>query len=229
MKVLELFAGSRSFSKVAEEMGMETHTTDFKDFEGIDQVCDIFDFDYDKVGFIPDIIWASPPCRTFSIASCSTHWTKDKSYINEFNQYYKDKEFIPKTEDAEWGLRIIRKMKEIISNYTELNTDLYFIIENPRGLLRKMNEMKIYNLTLNTVWYCQYYSKSCGVKRAKPTDIWTNAHWWEPKPPCKNGMPCHEAAPRGSRTGTQGIKEAYKRAMIPADLFAEILRNRRLT
>ena len=46
MKVLELFAGSRSFSKVAEEMGMETHTTDFKDFEGSDQVCDIFDFDY---------------------------------------------------------------------------------------------------------------------------------------------------------------------------------------
>tara|TARA_Y100000004_G_scaffold135136_1_gene152899 strand:+ start:366 stop:1040 length:675 start_codon:yes stop_codon:yes gene_type:complete len=219
MKVLELFAGSRSFSKVAEEMGMETHTTDYKDFKGIDQVCDIFEFDYDKVGFIPDIIWASPPCRTFSIASCSTHWTKDKSYINEFNQSYKDREFIPKTEDAEWGLRIIRKMKEIIAHYTELNTDLYFIIENPRGLLRKMTEMKIYNLERKTIWYCQY-----GDTRAKPTDIWTNAHWI-PRPVCKNGNPdCHhERAPRGSKTGTQGLKGSYERSVVPEELCRQIL------
>ena len=219
MKVLELFAGSRSFSKVAEEMGMETHTTDFKDFEGIDQVCDIFDFDYDKVGFIPDIIWASPPCRTFSVASCSTHWTKDKSAINEFNQSYKDKEFIPKTENAEWGLRMVRKMKEIIAHYTELNTDLYFIIENPRGLLRKMPEMKIYNLTRETVWYCQY-----GDTRAKPTDIWTNVDWI-PRPVCKNGNPnCdHARAPRGSRTGTQGLKGNYERSIVPEQLCREIL------
>ena len=219
MKVLELFAGSRSFSKVAEEMGMETHTTDFKNFDGINQVCDIFDFDYDKVGFVPDIIWASPPCRTFSIASCSTHFTKDKSYLNEFNQYYKDKEFIPKTEDARWGLRMIRKMKEIISNYTELNTDLYFIIENPRGLLRKMSEMKIYNLTRETVWYCQY-----GDTRAKPTDIWTNVDWI-PRPVCKNGNPdCHHIkAPRGSKTGTQGLKGNYERSVVPEKLCREIL------
>ena len=45
MKVLELFAGSRSFSKVAEEMGMETFTTDFKSFDKIDYVVDILDFD----------------------------------------------------------------------------------------------------------------------------------------------------------------------------------------
>ena len=224
MKVLELFAGSRSFSKVAEKYGFDTYTTDLEDFEGIDQVCDIFDFDYEKVGFIPDIIWASPPCRTFSIASCSTHFTKDKSYLNEFNQYYKDKEFIPKTEDARWGLRMIRKMKEIISNYTELNNDLYFIIENPRGLLRKMPEMKIYNLERETVWYCQYHSESDEIKRAKPTDIWTNVDWI-PRPVCKNGNPnCdHARAPRGSRTGTQGLKGNYERSIVPEQLCREIL------
>ena len=69
MKTLELFAGSRSFSKVAEKMGHETYTTDHEAFEKIDQVCDIFDFDYDKVldeYGKPDIVWASPPC-TFSL------------------------------------------------------------------------------------------------------------------------------------------------------------------
>ena len=77
MKVLELFAGSRSFSKVAEEMGMETFTTDYKAFDKIDLVIDIFDLEndllmeklfekgIDKV----DCIWASPPCTYFSVAS----------------------------------------------------------------------------------------------------------------------------------------------------------------
>ena len=36
MKVLELFAGSRSFSKVAENMGMQTFTTDIINFKKID-------------------------------------------------------------------------------------------------------------------------------------------------------------------------------------------------
>ena len=48
MKVLELFAGSRSFSKVAEEMGMETFTSDFKKFDKIDYVVDILDLMFQK-------------------------------------------------------------------------------------------------------------------------------------------------------------------------------------
>ena len=207
MKVLELFAGSRSFSKVAESYGFETYTTDFKAFDKIDKVCDIFEFDYDKVGFVPDIIWASPPCRTFSIASCSTHWLKE------------DGVFIPKTEDAKMGLEIIKKMKQIIGHYTELNYELSFIIENPRGLLRKMPEMEIYNYTRETVWYCQY-----GDSRAKPTDIWTNINW-TPRPVCRNGNPdCdHEKAPRGSKTGTQGLANNYERSKVPNQLCLEIL------
>ena len=209
MKVLELFAGSRSFSKVAEEMGMETYTTDRESFDNIDQVCDIFDFDYDKVGFIPDIIWCSPPCRTFSIASCSTHFNRDE-----------DGRFYPKTDDAELGLGMIRKMREIISYYGEINMNMIFIVENPRGLLRKMPEMEVFNVVRKTVWYCQY-----GDTRAKPTDIWTNANW-TPRPVCKNGNPdCdHERAPRGSKTGTQGLKGSYERSKVPQDLCEEILR-----
>ena len=45
MKVLELFAGSRSFSKVAEEMWMQTFTTDIKPFDKIDLVTDILELD----------------------------------------------------------------------------------------------------------------------------------------------------------------------------------------
>ena len=65
MKVLELFAGSRSFSKVAESYGFDTYTTDFKPFDKINQVCDIFDFDLNKVPFVPDIclLYTSPSPR----------------------------------------------------------------------------------------------------------------------------------------------------------------------
>ena len=70
----------------------------------------------------------------------------------------------------------------------------------------------------NTVTYCQY-----GDERMKPTDIWTNNDLWIPRPMCKNGDSCHVAAPRGSKTGTQGRKGAFERSRIPEDLCFEVL------
>ena len=203
MKVLELFAGSRSFSKVAEEFGYETYSTDFKAFNKIDQVCDIFDFDINKIPFKPDIIWASPPCYTFSVASIGHHWTGGH------------RAYIPKTEQAKVGLKMVEKTLDIIN---KLNPKYYYI-ENPRGVLRKLNVVKCLSFR-NTVWYCKY-----GDKRAKPTDIWTNDMSWIPRPVCKNGnKDCHhEAAPRGSKTGTQGLKGNYERSKVPYDLCKEIL------
>lgn len=43
------------------------------------------------------------------------------------------------------------------------------------------------------------------------------------KPPCKNGDPCHERAPRGSRHGLQGIKGADNRAVYPKELCEHIV------
>ena len=43
----------------------------------------------------------------------------------------------------------------------------YWIIENPRGKLRKLEIVK--DLPRTTVTYCQY-----GDIRMKPTDLWTN-------------------------------------------------------
>ena len=206
MKVLELFAGSRSFSKVAEQMGMETFTSDYKEFEKIDYVCDILQFDVSKIPFNPDIIWASPPCTTFSIASCYHHWNKDRT---------------PKTKECVKGIEIVKKTLDII-NYLKPK---YFYIENPRGLLRKMDFMQNVGIR-HTVTYCQYdLDIPLEERRMKPTDIWTNSTKWKPRQMCKNGMPCHEAAPRGSRTGTQGLKGNYERSIVPYALCKEILKS----
>jgi len=202
MKVLELFAGSRSIGRKAEEMGMQVFSSDINAFKDIHYVVNILDFDVSKVPFVPDIIWASPPCTTFSVASIGHHWAGGA------------KAYIPKTESAIIGKAIAVKTVEIIRHFNPR----FFFIENPRGLLRKMDFMQ--DMVRHTVTYCQY-----GDNRMKPTDIWTNNLNWNPRPVCRNGDACHVAAPRGARTGTQGLKGAYDRSKIPDQLCQEILQS----
>lgn len=202
MNILELFAGSRSIGQEAEKLGFNVFSSDINNFEKIDYVVNILEFDYSKVPFIPDVIWASPPCTSFSVASIGHHWAKSNG------------DFIPKTEGAKLGLELVKKTLEIINHYRPK----HWFMENPRGVLRKMDIVK--DLKKNTVTYCQY-----GDERMKPTDIWTNSTMWIPRPMCKNGDSCHIAAPRGSRTGTQGRSNAYERSKIPQQLCEEILKS----
>lgn len=65
---------------------------------------------------------------------------------------------------------------------------------------------------------CQY-----GERRQKPTDIWTNHPDPRFKPACKRGSPCHDSAPRGSKSGTQRIKGKKDRARIPEQLCQHIV------
>lgn len=82
--------------------------------------------------------------------------------------------------------------------------------------MRKMTWME--GLPRYTVTYCQY-----GDSRMKPTDIWTNHPLPRFKPPCHNGDPCHIAAPRGAKTGTQGLAGSVERSVIPAALCDHIV------
>jgi len=202
VNVLELFAGSKSIGKQAEKLGMNVYSSDINDFEGIDYVVNILEFDVTKVPFKPDIIWASPPCTSFSVASIGHHWTGGKGA------------YIPKTDGARLGLELVKKTIEIIEYFQPT----FWFMENPRGVLRKLPVVQ--GLPRKTVTYCQY-----GDERMKPTDIWTNSIIWEPRPMCKNGDPCHVSAPRGSRTGTQGRSNAYERSKIPDELCFEVLKS----
>ena len=147
-----------------------------------------------------DVIWASPPCETFSVASIGHHWQGGS------------KAYEPKTVAAKEGIARVKRTLEII---TELRPRVW-IIENPRGVLRKMPFMEALPYR-HTVSYCQY-----GDTRMKPTDLWSNFAL-DVRPMCKNGDPCHEAAPRGARTGTQGVKGYRDRSRVPHDLCLSII------
>lgn len=208
MKLLELFAGTRSVGKEAEKLGFEVFSSDIEPFKNIDYVVDILNFDASRLPFKPTVIWASVPCTTYSILSVMHHRDGHKA----------------KTDAARLGDKIVIKTLEIIK---ELKPK-YWYIENPRAMLRKMPFMQ--GLPRATVWYCQY-----GDNRAKPTDIWSNNLYslfkpdgWQPKPVCHNGnVNCHhDASPRGSTTGgVQGQSGNKTRSVIPRELCLEIMQN----
>lgn len=201
MLVFDFFAGTRSATKAFEDAG---HT--------------VISFDNDPqfdvtvqadVGFLtaaalierfgqPDFVWASPPCTAFSVASIGHHWTIERE---------------PKTWAAQSSMLLVGYTRELLE---KLNPRFGFIIENPRGMLRKLPMLD--GLERRTVTYCQY-----GDTRMKPTDLWGTVPNWQARPICKNGAPCHEAAPRGARTGTQGRGGAKERSMLPLELGQEIL------
>lgn len=211
MKVLELFAGTRSIGKAFERKGHEVYSIEWdKNFEDIDWYEDIGKITaqdiLERFGH-PDVIWASPDCSSYSISAISHHRRKNSETGN----------LDPVSDYAKFCDQVNQHMLQLIR---ELNPTYYFI-ENPRGGLRKMTWMQ--GLPRYTATYCQY-----GDTRMKPTDIFTNY----PNPEfkcCKNGDSCHERAPRGSRTGTQGLKDSKERSRIPdklCDYVVELCENK---
>lgn len=206
MKVLELFAGTRSIGKAFEARGHEVFSVERnREFANIDWYEDIGKITADDIisrfGH-PDVIWASPDCTSYSVAAISKHRRKNKinGSLDPISDYAK---FCDKVNE-----HVIELIKELKPKY--------WFIENPRGGMRKMSWMQ--ELPRYTVTYCKY-----GEERMKPTDIWTNHP--DPKflPPSKNGDPDHVAAPRGARTGTQGLKGSVERSKIPSALCEHIV------
>lgn len=221
MKVLELFAGTRSIGKAFEAAGHEVFSVEWdKSFDNIDLYADILTITaqdiVERFG-LPDVVWASFDCSTFSIAGIGHHRVKnpETGELDAVSEYAK---FCDKVD------------QHVLAMIDELNRlrrdaglpELIYFIENPRGGLRKMSWMK--DRPRYTVTYCQYeLDKPVNDRRMKPTDIWTNHQDPQFRPMCHNGSSCHEAAPRGSKTGTQKLRGSKERSVIPRMLCEHIV------
>ena len=158
LKLLELFKGTGSVGKVASKLGYDVVSVDLDPIYTPDIETDILEWDYKKFhkenNYIPDFIWASPPCNTFSPLS---YRLKERD----------TKTAKPKSARAKIGTEILYKTLEIIKYFQKLNPNLRFTIENPRGMMRNDKEMmKLYRE--NTL-YCLY-----GDFKRKSTDFWSN-------------------------------------------------------
>lgn len=206
MKILELFAGTRSIGKAFEKRGHEVFSVDWdRQFENINLYKDIGQLTVNEVlekFGKPDIIWISLDCSSYAISAISHHRKKNPitGSLDPISNSAKTYDMI-----GQHCLGLIRELKP-----------KYYFIENPRGGLRKMTWM--HYIPRYTVCYCQY-----GDSRMKPTDIWTNHPNPKFLPMCHNGDSCHEPAPRGSKTGTQGLNGTIERSKIPDKLCEHIV------
>lgn len=199
-----MFCGLKGWTEGLEAVGFEVITLDIVPEFNATITGDILDVTTDHLRFYGpyDIIVASPPCQAFSVSRLSLHWNKTDSWPE------------PKTDKARLGIELVTRTLQIID---DLSPKMW-LMENPRAMLRKAEVTS--TRERRTVTYCQY-----GKPYMKPTDLWGNFEetGYEPKEPCRRGMPCHEAAPRGSHdSGVQGLKNAAERGKIPFDLSYEV-------
>ena len=71
--LLELFAGSRSIGNIAENLGINVFSVDWIAYEKINLVIDIGKLTIKDIPFIPNVIWCSPDCSTYSVAGLQYH------------------------------------------------------------------------------------------------------------------------------------------------------------
>ena len=203
--VYDFFSGTGSATKAFEDRGHTVIKVELDPYFEADER-DILSLKADelisKYGQ-PDFIWASPPCQKFSVASLWKYWAKSPNGP------------IPKHPSV---YEAIDLMKATLTLIEELNPKGW-VLENPRGMLRKQEFMGKYPRT--TVTYCQY-----GDNRMKPTDIWGQFNGWVSRPICRPKANCHQSSPAGTNAGGTGkLRNAKLRSMIPYQLGEELCKH----
>jgi len=198
--LLEMFKGTGSVGKQANKMGFNVTSLDFDPIYTPDIETDILDWDYKKYSkennYIPDMIWSSPPCNTYSPL---VYRLKERDVETAK----------PLSDRAKLGTKILYKTLEIIEYFLKKNPKLLFIIENPRGMMRKDKEMK--KLARETTLYCLY-----GDFKRKPTDFWNNF---------PNGLGLDQETKQcpGKTIRVEDLKTIEERYSMPSKLIKHFL------
>lgn len=201
MRVVDLFSGLGGWSQPFLDAGHEVFRVELEAKLPAELHADILTLTAADFPWRPDVLLASPPCEGFSVMNIGKNWYHDGT---------------PKTDTARLALQLVDATLRLVR---ELEPT-YWVMENPRDKLRALPIVA--GLDRRTVTICRAYYDGRPPRRMKPTDLFSNR--WPPslvlEEPCKNGEPCHVAAPRGSKTGTQGFGDYWEKSLIPYPLAA---------
>jgi len=210
VKLLELFSGTHSVGKVCKEKGWNVLSVDIDGRADINIDITKWDYKKDYMEGEFDIIWASPPCHTFSALRRVHIGRKLRAFGDEIvTSEMLDKDMIDN------GLPLLRKAEEIIEYFKPK----FFFIENPAT--GRMKEF-LTHYNYYDVDYCKY--SDWGYR--KRTRIWSNNITFVPKICCKdcdnivNGK--HRVDMAAKHSGGNNKKTLDLKYRIPPQLIREL-------
>jgi len=209
MKLLELFCGTKSVSKVAETMGIECITLDYDEKYEPTYCIDILNIDDEWLqAFVEqhgkiDIIHASPDCR---------HYSKIR---------YNWKALGHPKPDLEYADSLVLQARYII-NYLKPK---WWFLENPAtGLLKTRGLLD--DVLIKRCCYCKYDTDGTFLTK-KETAIWGSVENWNPRMCNKEQGHCEAKKQHGKHLMSIGnsvrVEVGRKaRIMMPAELVKEL-------
>lgn len=210
--VLELFSGSGRVSNEFKKRGCKCFTVDWNEVLPASLHCDIENLkieDLPEEFRHPDIVFAAPDHKTYSLSSIQKHRRKNIETGN----------LDPVSSEAIKADNVNRHLLELID---ELNPKVWWI-EAPRACFQKMSWMQPLEKYKHVITYCKYMTDAPKeARRQRPTNIWTNIPDPGLLPPCTRGSTCHPSRPRGQKKeGPQGklgeiLRITYPRLLIKA-------------
>ena len=197
LKILELFCGTKSFSKVAEERGHQVYSVDINKKFNPDLCIDVSKLTSELIIELfgkPDVIWASPPCTEYSHAK-------------------------------RVGVRKIKEANAIVGKTLQLIQELepqFWILENPQtGLLKQQSFMV--DLPFTDASYCKYgmpYRKQTRLWNNLDLNLKTC------KKDCKfmNGKKHIGSAGNGRKKYTDKSYKLTEKYVVPKELCLTIIK-----
>jgi len=164
-RLLELFCGTKSVGKVFETAGYEVVSLDYNKKFNATHTEDFLTWNYQQ--YPPDyfdVIWSSPDCRTWSLASGGKYRLLKEIYgrNNEYQQ------------QTDIGTNMILRLIELLKYF---NCKAWFI-ENPKALLRHFPPLNTFIKDINGYRSLVYYGNYDDWGFPKATDLWSNLPIW---------------------------------------------------
>jgi site-specific DNA-cytosine methylase len=179
------------------KLGFKVQSIDNDPFSNSTMKADILSVEPTDLKVVPDVIWASPPCQTYSNMAGGKHRSREKP---------------EKSQEALEHNFFFAQMAKIMRFTRARHPHAIFIIENPIGLMAHMplmaaleKELGLYKVMVD---YCAF-----GRDEKKPTFLWTNDRGLHAR---LSGFRCTH--PPGSHENVRRNAHVYDYSSIPEAL-----------